>query len=614
MSTYQTITYPVRRIDGLIVLGEAGPLPTDPTLLGMTISGEDFDINGVAYKMPTTAGASDTSLTTDGAGNLTWAPVSGLGFEQKIQDADGNTSVNVDIFGTGADDTIRFTAGGDEVLVVTEAKTTFTNSIDVSEKFTFTTSSTIPGVSFFYVTFKDNYMYVPMQTGDLVIVDVSDINNPITVSTTAVGSSFQYNSQFYGNYLFISSSAAANLIVVDINDQTSPFIAHTIICNRIGTFVIAGSYMYILCGTSPENLEIYNISDPLNEVLLSTTVITPGVEPNAGGMRLKDNVLYFFIGIGINFYIYSYDVSDPLTPTQLDILLLTSDSSRIEQLVIVGNYAFTKKDKIGAGTRPSGLISINISDPSNMTIADTNFPFVTESVGNNYSLEVLGKYAYILIRTATSTLYSFNIEDPNNIVFLNTIALPVGDLSINAYKDYFAITTSPPGVKFIKFNVGYNQFVETGNITSTIMDVDGDVNVSSNVSVEGSANITGGLGVLGDVNVNQSFQVTNSLTSNGSSVYSVTSTGSLALTLDREYGINASNAAVATYTLPLIDDSRVGSRYVITKETTNDINLVASGANVIWDGTTENNNQTLTSINVDEVYEVFCNGVKWFIS
>jgi hypothetical protein len=331
-------------------------------------------------------------------------------------------------------------------------------------------------------------------------------------------------------------------------------------------------------------------------------------------MRLKDNVLYFFIGIGINFYIYSYDVSDPLTPTQLDILLLTSDSSRIEQLVIVGNYAFTKKDKIGAGTRPSGLISINISDPSNMTIADTNFPFVTESVGNNYSLEVLGKYAYILIRTATSTLYSFNIEDPNNIVFLNTIALPVGDLSINAYKDYFAITTSPPGVKFIKFNVGYNQFVETGNITSTIMDVDGDVNVSSNVSVEGSANITGGLGVLGDVNVNQSFQVTNSLTSNGSSVYSVTSTGSLALTLDREYGINASNAAVATYTLPLIDDSRVGSRYVITKETTNDINLVASGANVIWDGTTENNNQTLTSINVDEVYEVFCNGVKWFIS
>lgn len=619
MSTYQKIIYPIRRIDGLIVTGSDAPLPADPEVIGLTVSGEDVEINGVAYKLPTAPATADTTFTTDGAGNITWEPVPGLGFLSKIQDLDANTSINVDILGTGADDTIRFTSNGDEVMTITEETTTIKNSIDVSNKFTYDTINTIPGVGNQFTIFRNNYLYIPMASGNLHIYDVTNINNIVSVSTTALGISDLYHAKFYGDYLFISSNAAVDIRVIDVSDPTSPFIANTIPCQRIRRFVISGSYLYALCNAGPDTLEIYDISDPLNESLISSTTLVTN-EFELTSMIIKDNTLYsaFISSPGFIEYLKSFDISDPSNPVLLDTLILdnTGVNIRFEGSEIIGNYLFLCKSQHLAGSTSCGIISVNITNPSALSIANTNYPYNVQLCAIENYMIVKGKYAYIISNDSSTAplIHIFNIADPTNIVVaaINIVG-PPGSNHINFYKDYIVVASLTDDTYFLKFNSSYDQMIEAGSTTTNYLEASGDVKVSNDVVIEDSLQSRGGIIVSGDVSINDKFQVTGTLISDGSITNPSRTTGEIAINLDDEYLINAVNSSAAVYTLPPITTLTTGQTVIISKETITDVRLATSGTDTIWDGLSNVSSTLLLSTNPNEVYEYLCTGARWLI-
>ncbi|HLF64246.1 MAG TPA: tail fiber domain-containing protein [Saprospiraceae bacterium] len=72
------------------------------------------------YTLPAADGTSDQVMVTDGAGNLSWQTVSGSGSGSLIQDADGDTKIQVEE--TSDDDVIRFDNAGVEYFRILDGR------------------------------------------------------------------------------------------------------------------------------------------------------------------------------------------------------------------------------------------------------------------------------------------------------------------------------------------------------------------------------------------------------------------------------------------------------------------------------------------------------------
>jgi hypothetical protein len=635
MSNYQQIIYPIRRTDGLITTGGDTIVPTDPVLTGMTVGGQLLSINGVDYLWPTSSGEPDTFLTTDGSLNLSWSTILGFGASDKITDFDNNTYINVDILGTGADDTIRYVTDNIEMQTITEELTKLTNSMNVSEE---TVAKSLnpdmrPGSSIGLARFIDNYI-IDVGTGDIEFGDVTNplVYNPVsTTDFTAVGGSGAGSANTtgasYGLYQWVAqqnSGGGQTVIIFDKSDPSLIVGVNTIACERVTDVPILNSFIFTFCGQLPETLKVYDISDVNNLLEIDSFTISPSSFFVGHKAVVKDNIMFNIFSTGTIQYVQSFDISDPYNIIVLDTFNLPSVSNALyTPLIVIGNYGFSFRTIFGGVAQPAIFISVNLSDPRNITLADNFDTGISPDNGGGPDCIVVGRYAYAAVVTALDKRnWLFDVSDPNNIVALDlSVQIPIdgrwvaSSIAANnyIYRRYQSLTATGHRQLVVEYNNGYVQSVQSGTTTSVGMNVDGSV-MSQNVICEGDLLCTAGFLITNDFTTNGTIRLINGeLITKGLQNYPLRSSSQTTIELDQDHFINAINNTASIINLPPIDDTRNGTTFYINKVTTDNITLTANGANVIWDGTSDATTKILTSINTNEITEVFCNGTKWFI-
>ncbi len=150
----------------------------------------------------------------------------------------------------------------------------------------------------------------------------------------------------------------------------------------------------------------------------------------ANGIAISGDVAY--VATRSN-RVVSIDISDPTNMTRLDFIDSSADLGGAKDIAIAGNIAYV----VNYNTRT--LASIDISDPSNMTIISS----VPLSATTVYPIVLSGNVAYI---SGSSSMVSVDISDPNNMIVLHTYTSPFLDNSEGiAIAGNIAYVTSSPG-------------------------------------------------------------------------------------------------------------------------------------------------------------------------
>ncbi|MFC1555805.1 FlgD immunoglobulin-like domain containing protein [candidate division KSB1 bacterium] len=257
----------------------------------------------------------------------------------------------------------------------------FLEIVDVSSLPNFTDLSKIlvPG-SAKAIHIEGNHAYIASSVGELRIIDISDLANPVEVGFFVGGFGSCNDVYIYGDYAFIAY--CTSLVLIDISDPTAPFYIKTFSYTQGGSSGLFGRNNYLYVTASTDGLVILDINDPINPVLLSNVKpSTQSIYYSTAFLNktiVKDNYAYLatnYDGLVI------YDVSDPANPDSVWSSPTFWDWTL--DIKIEDNYAFV-------ACRLEGLRILDISDPANpvqIGSYDTN--------GEAYSVSISNQYAFI---------------------------------------------------------------------------------------------------------------------------------------------------------------------------------------------------------------------------
>lgn len=243
------IIFPIRRVDGGVVTGGGGAISTNPTFESLVVTGDVLKINNIEYSWPSVDGLAGQVLTTDGnnPATLTFSNPPAGNISHRREDADTNTYADVDIAGTGLDNTIRFASNTTEVYTVTQNTTSINNNASMGEGVK-TTMNAVSTPLNYTANFgpvhdiRDSYMYFASGT-DLVIVD---IGNPTVISTTNLGFSDPAAIKLNGKYAYVAEGDpnSTNSYIIDISNPIAPSLAGTFNQQNVRDIQIQGGVMY----------------------------------------------------------------------------------------------------------------------------------------------------------------------------------------------------------------------------------------------------------------------------------------------------------------------------------------------------------------------------------
>ncbi|MFW9781628.1 MAG: hypothetical protein ACFFFB_05010, partial [Candidatus Heimdallarchaeota archaeon] len=258
------------------------------------------------------------------------------------------------------------------------------------------------------VAIRDNYIYLVGYPG-MQIIDVRDPAKPdpikkFSTSQTCLGIFLE------GEYAYLASSTSG-LSIVDIADQLKPSIIGSFegeIRNYCNIF-IEGDFAYITDNRSTDeaNLQIFNISNPLNPIEKGkcTLNLTPWgsrrYRLNLNDVYIKDNYAYVVRSGGFDVV----DISDPENPRRVTRRSIPNFPRKID---INGNFAYI----VGGG-----FLSFSGEQLSIFNIQNPNNPFLVKTISFKdppyadpmlYDIVVRGDYVYL---TSSHGLYIVRIKN-----------------------------------------------------------------------------------------------------------------------------------------------------------------------------------------------------------
>ena len=195
---------------------------------------------------------------------------------------------------------------------------------------------------------EGNYCYIATSEGGLVVIDISNKNNP-TMIGQADDELAYYNIYVESDYAFVTSDEM--VIVIDISTTTAP--------EKVGEFTIdtyyiydvcaKGNYVFTACGS--DGIQVLDISD-LNDIQLieNYTDIDDG---NIETLTISGNQLHI-AGSFTNYYIL--DCTDP---TDLSLIGEFTPQTTVEKILVEGDNVFLTENA------DPGVEIVSISDPSN---------------------------------------------------------------------------------------------------------------------------------------------------------------------------------------------------------------------------------------------------------
>lgn len=272
-----------------------------------------------------------------------------------------------------------------------------------------------------------NYLFVSDEYFGLRVFDVSDPLNPYGAG--GVKDAGEVSAIYVsGNYAYIGQNMrGGGFAVVDILNPAYPKGTVYYATGR-DVWSIAGignRYIYVTSYSSGVKLlDTYDVSDPLNPVLTSRI---PGYFAMAS--LVSGNYLY----LGLDKYIYIFDLTDPTTPKYISTFTAGWGVSQVSMQAVSGKYLYVAHDSyfgvvdISDPTKPKEVGSCTI--PSNAW-----FVHNIKLYGNNYVFVPCGDSGVTVVDVSTPTspkLYSqFR---PSGV----TIALGVDSTKQRFYADNY---------------------------------------------------------------------------------------------------------------------------------------------------------------------------------
>lgn len=360
---------------------------------------------------------------------------------------------------------------------------------------------------------KDGY-YVYLAEGDsgLKVIDVSNLNNPIQVSELLLPGpvnkliannqtlyvaegrwdggqwigglrtldvSDPFNPQplgFYdspgesnfislvGDYVYMNKQYVETLII-DISDLNNPTLAGSF-STRFGNAYLSGYLLFI-------GMKIFDVSNPLNPILLGEAVFQGGAED----VTVSDN--YAFITNG-NYYdgnawrvgqkIRVFNITDPANPAEIGLYESPGNVARISimnNVLIISEGVYPERSSSEEG---SGLRIVDVTNPA--------FPVPIEfyeTPGVSADVVVRNNYAFVLTGFGGMSIVDIqDISNPNQIGYYNS---PGSPNQVVLQNDYAYLVDGYRGLRIIDISDLTNPVevgsYETGDSFSKI-DVNGD--------------------------------------------------------------------------------------------------------------------------------------------
>lgn len=219
----------------------------------------------------------------------------------------------------------------------------------------------LPGDSFQAMAVQGNYA---LTTGYGVILTTYDLSSAYRLGVLVADNSniFGYDVALVGNYAYVLTAlegapGGAGIVVVDVSDKNNP--------RRVGTygsgnsfdgFVVNGNVAYTGLGGQ---LQVLNLSNPANPQLIRTVPLSGSLAGTGG--TVVGNRLYLCEGTaGLSVW----DVSQPDNPTRLGIV---QNIGVVRDCVVVGNYAFVSCGEWIGGIE-GALRVVDVSNPANMSV------------------------------------------------------------------------------------------------------------------------------------------------------------------------------------------------------------------------------------------------------
>ncbi|MDX1940347.1 MAG: hypothetical protein SFU99_07335, partial [Saprospiraceae bacterium] len=209
------------------------------------------------------------------------------------------------------------------------------------------------------------YLYSASLSLGLIIYNISDISNPISIDTLPPSSFHNLNVNNLhqdGDYLYLSlgnfqgTTQKAGLAILNVSDPSNVSVAaiwdSTTYMQGCAIVRTDGQYAYL--GAMEDGIIILDISDKENPIFVSQfqpDPSWPGVAnypPNARGIEIRDNILYLAYDAG---GLRLIDISDKQNPVQIaqyvNTNLITRALPAYNNIRLVGDYAFITVDFCG---------------------------------------------------------------------------------------------------------------------------------------------------------------------------------------------------------------------------------------------------------------------------
>ncbi|MEJ2616956.1 MAG: hypothetical protein P8Z35_18520 [Ignavibacteriaceae bacterium] len=252
---------------------------------------------------------------------------------------------------------------------------------------------------------KDSVLFLCSSNGGLRIYDISDVFNPIELSSFVAGNFVDIAIE--DNYAYLAEINERKIIVLDINNLLNPEFVTSINCNHaFGFNVINGlevnnKHIYYSSFNSIIILEKIDENNFLfdSELQLST--------PN--DLIIKNNYAYIPNGNGLGIY----DISNPINPISIGMIY----GGYVEAVTIKNQYAFC-----------IGWEGFSIYDISNQNyptfVSKISLPY-TDYLFKNKSISVQDNFAYIAFDSLGLLVYDIsNLSEPIQVGFFKSIHNP----------------------------------------------------------------------------------------------------------------------------------------------------------------------------------------------
>jgi len=285
----------------------------------------------------------------------------------------------------------------------------------------------------------------------VALFDITDPTNIVAKDTQATSGLDPRCCFVLGNYVYVTTFTGLSLEIFDISDPDTIVVKDTITTGvgsaPLGVYVV-GNYAYVCC-SGTDTLAIFDISDPTN-IVAKDTIVT--------NLNNPQNVVvvgnYAYVTNIDNDIFAVFDISDPTNIVAKDTYTTTATFANPIGLAVnaAGTYAFVVCNGSSATATDNGVLVIDISDPDNISLADS-LQVEVPPLANQAFLR--GNYLYVTGQSTgdASAMAVFDVTTPTAITAVGTDSTGLSTArGIYVYNNY-AYVCSGANDTLVSFNV-----------------------------------------------------------------------------------------------------------------------------------------------------------------